>query len=76
MDWQPIDTAPRDGSWFITARFAGDEAPEYGWRRTARWLTRWATTSCAARLPPAAAKRTGDRATLDAILPQYEMWRI
>lgn len=30
MDWQPIETAPKDGSVFIMARFADDgHSPEY-----------------------------------------------
>ena len=27
--WQPIETAPRDGTWFIAARFIEGDEPEY-----------------------------------------------
>ena len=39
-DWQPIETAPRDGTKFIGARFCADESDpghEVGWYQLITW---------------------------------------
>src|SRR5687768_13846955 len=37
-EWQPIETAPKDGDWKVVARF---DRAELRWWERARWNTKW-----------------------------------
>ncbi|MDF3904713.1 hypothetical protein [Paracoccus sp. AS002] len=42
-DWQPIETAPKDGTWFLAAcdwQREDDEPPHQDWLRIIRWDVR------------------------------------